>query len=71
MKTLISTPEKYRRRNELRNKARGFQVRRLERAKKIVLLHRAGLSLRRIGAIVGCGRMTVARELESQRASVP
>ena len=65
MRTLISTSEKYRRRNERRNEARGYQSKRVERAKKIVELHRAGLSLRQIAVVVGCGRMTVARELES------
>ena len=65
MKTLISTTEKYRRRNEKDRAARGYQSKRVERAKKIVELHRAGLSLRQIAAVVGCGRMTVARELES------
>ena len=65
MRTLISTSEKYRRNKERRSEARGFQVSRLERSKKIVLLHRAGLSLRRIGAIVGCGHVTVANELKS------
>ena len=65
MKTLISTTEKYRRRNEKDRAARGHQSKRVERAKKIVDLHRAGLSLRQIAVVVGCGRMTVARELES------
>ena len=65
MKTLISRREKDRRWNERRNEARGYQSKRVERAKKIVELHRAGLSLRQIAVVVGCGRMTVARELES------
>ena len=65
MKTLISRREKDRRWNERRNEVRGYQSKRVERAKKIVELHRAGLSLRQIAVVVGCGRMTVARELES------
>ena len=59
MRTLISTLEKYRRRSE----ARGFQVRRLERSRKIVELHHAGLSLRQIAVVVGCHHQTVSNEL--------
>ena len=63
MKTLISRREKDRRWNERRNEARGYQSKRVERAKKIVELHRAGLSLRQIAVVVGCGLATVSREL--------
>ena len=69
MKTLISRREKDRRWNERRIEARGHQSRRVERARKIVELRRLGLSVRQIAGVVGCGRMTVARELESQRAT--
>ena len=65
MKTLISTTEKYRRNNDRRREARGYQSKRVERAKKIVELHRAGLSLRQIAVVVGCGYVTVANELKS------
>ena len=64
MKTLISTSEKYRRRNERRNEARGYEARRLERAKKITALHLTGLSLRQIAALVGCHHQTVSNELK-------
>ena len=63
MKTLISTTEKYRRKNERRNEARGYQSKRVERAKKIVKLRRLGLSLRQIAVVVGCTHKTVANEL--------
>ena len=62
MKTLISTTEKYRRRNEKDREVRGFEARRVDRAKKIVELHRAGLSLRQIAGVVGCGLATVSRD---------
>ena len=65
MKVLISTTEKYRRRNERRNAARGYQSKRVERAKKIVELRRLGLSLRQISVLAGCGHVTVANELKS------
>ena len=68
MKTLISTTEKYRRRNEKDRAARGYQSKRVDRAKKIVELHRAGLSLRQIAAVVGCGLATVSRELRQPLA---
>ena len=63
MKTLISTTEKYRRNNDRRREARGHQSKRVERAKKIVELHRAGLSLRQIAVVVGCHHQTVANEM--------
>ena len=63
MKTLISTREKYERKNEHRNKARGYQSKRVERATKIVELHRAGLSLRQIAVVVGCHYSSVSRVL--------
>ena len=67
MKTLISTREKYDRKNERRRaprrEARGFEARRVERAKKIVELHRAGLSLRQIAVVLGCHYSTVSRML--------
>ena len=65
MKTLISTTEKYRRNNDRRREARGYQSKRVERATKIVELHRAGLSLRQIAVVVGCGKSTVMDELKS------
>ena len=68
MKTLISTTEKYRRRNEKDREARGFEARRVDRAKKIVELHRGGLSLRQIAGVVGCGLATVSRELRQPLA---
>ena len=68
MKTLISTTEKYRRKNERRNAARGYQSKRVERAKKIVELHRAGLSLRQIAVVVGCDHKTVFNELRKPLA---
>ena len=64
MKTLISRREKDRRWNERRNEARGYQSKRVERAKKIVELHRAGLSLRQISVLVGCHYSTVSRLLK-------
>ena len=64
MKTLISRREKDRRWNERRNEARGYQSKRVDRAKKIVELHWAGLSLRQIAVVVGCGHVTVANELK-------
>ena len=63
MKTLISTTEKYRRNNDRRCEARGYQSKRVERAKKIVKLRRLGLSLRQIAVVVGCTHKTVANEL--------
>ena len=67
MKTLISKAEKYRRWNDRRRaprrEARGFAARRVERAKKIIELHRAGLSQRAIAAKVGCAQKTVSNEL--------
>ena len=63
MKTLISTTEKYRRRNEKDRAARGYQSKRVERAKKIVELRRLGMSLRQISVLVGCTHTTVATEL--------
>ena len=68
MKTLISRREKDRRWNERRNEARGYQSKRVERAKKIVELHRAGLSLRQIAVVVGCHHQTVANELKQPLA---
>ena len=68
MKTLISTTEKYRRKNERRNAARGYQVRRSERAERIVKLHRAGLSTRAIAAEIGCAQKTVSNELRQPLA---
>ena len=65
MKTLISTTEKYRRNNDRRREAQGYQSKRVERATKIVELHRAGLSLRQIAVVVGCGKSTVMDELKS------
>ena len=51
--------------NEKDRAARGYQSKRVERAKKIVELHRAGLSLRQISVVVGCGKSTVADELRA------
>ena len=68
MKTLISRREKDRRWNERRNEARGYQSKRVDRAKKIVELHRAGLSLRQIAVVVGCHHQTVANELRQPLA---
>ena len=68
MKTLISTTEKYRRNNDRRREARGHQSKRVERATKIVELHRAGLSLRQIVEVVGCHHQTVANELRQPLA---
>ena len=65
MKTLISTTEKYRRKNERRIEARGYQSKRVERAKKIVKLRRLGMSLRQISVLAGCHHQTVANELKS------
>ena len=70
MKTLISTTEKYRRKNERRNEARGYQSKRVDRAKKIVELHRAGLSLRQISVVVGCGLATVSGNCGSRWLSL-
>ena len=69
MKTLISTTEKYRRKNERRNEARGYQSKRVERAKKIVELHRAGMSLRQIAVVVGCHYSSVSRVLRQPLAT--
>ena len=68
MKTLISTTEKYRRNNDRRREARGHQSKRVERAKKIVELHRAGLSLRQIAVVVGCHYSSVSRVLRQPMA---
>ena len=69
MKTLISTTEKYRRNNDRRREARGYQSKRVERAKKIVELRRLGLSLRQIAVVVGCTHKTVANELRQPLVS--
>ena len=42
---------------------RGFEVRRVESAKKMVELYRAGQRQRQIAVVVGCGLATVSREL--------
>ena len=63
MKTLISTTEKYRRRNEKDRAARGHQSKRVERTRKIADLHRLGMSTRQISVLVGCDQSTVVRTL--------
>ena len=63
MKVLISTREKYDRKNERRNAARGVQSKRADRTRKIVDLRRLGLSVRQISVLVGCHYATVSREL--------
>ena len=68
MKTLISKREKRERDFRSRRAARGYQSKRVERAKKIVELHRAGLSLRQIAVVVGCHHQTVANELRQPLA---
>ena len=68
MKTLISTTEKYRRNNDRRRVARGYQSKRVDRAKKIVELHRARLSTRQIAVVVGCDQSTVVRTLRQPLA---
>ena len=47
---------------------RGFEVRRVDRAKKIVELHRAGLSLRQIAVVVGCHYSSDSRVLRQPMA---
>ena len=69
MTTLISTAEKYRRRNEKDRAARGHQSKRVDRARKIVELHRAGMSQRQIAVVVGCHHQTVANELRQPLAT--
>ena len=54
MKTLISTTEKYRRRNEKDRPRGGINPSVWERPRRSFELHRAGLSLRQIAAVVGC-----------------
>ena len=61
---------KYRRRNEKDREAREYQARHLKRSQKIVDLHRAGLSLRQIAAVVGCHHQTVSNELRQPLADV-
>ena len=68
MKTLISRREKDRRWNERRNEARGYQSKRVDRAKKIVELRRLGLSTRQIAVVVGCDQSTVVRTLRQPLA---
>ena len=68
MKTLISKREKRERDFRSRRAARGYQSKRVDRAKKIVELHRAGLSLRQIAVVVGCHHQTVANELRQPLA---
>ena len=63
MKTLISTTEKYRRNNDRRREARGYQSKRVDRARKIVELRRLGLSTRQIAVVAGCDQSTVVRTL--------
>ena len=65
MKTLISTTEKYRRKNERRNAARGYQARRVESVRRMVELRRRGWSTRAIGTELGCSPMAVVRSLRS------
>ena len=48
-----------------RTAVRGYQSKHEERAKKIVELHRAALSLRQIAVVVGCCKSTVLYELKS------
>ncbi len=43
-------------------------MRRVDRAKKIVKLHRAGLSTRAIAAEIGCAQKTVSNELRQPLA---
>ena len=69
MKTLISTHEKRERDFRSRREARGFEARRVDRAKKIVELHRAGLSLRQIAVVVGCHYSSVSRVLRQPLAT--
>ena len=63
MKTLISTTEKYRRKNERRNAARGYQSKRVDRTRKIVELRRLGMSTRQISVLAVCDQSTVVRTL--------
>ena len=65
MKTLISTTEKYRRRNEKDRAARGFQARRVETVRRMVELKRRGWSTRAIAAEVGRDQSWVVRSLRS------
>ena len=67
MKTLRSTTEKYRCNADRRRAARGYQSKRVDRAKKISELQRAGLSLRQIAMVIGCGKSTVMGQLKSPR----
>ena len=73
MKTLISTSEKYRRNNERRREARGYQARRLDRIEQVIKLRRLGWSTRAIGTELGCSQKTVSNELRplSTRALRP
>ena len=63
MKTLISTTEKYRRRNEKDRAARGYQSKRVERVRRMLELRRRGWSNRAIARELCCSDMTVARQL--------
>ena len=63
MKTLISTREKYDRKNERRNEARGYQSKRVVMAEKAVQLKRRGRSMREIGVELSCHHSTVIRLL--------
>ena len=65
MKTLISTTEKYRRNNDRRREARGYQARRVESVRRMVELRQRGWSTRAIGGELGCSPMAVVRSLRS------
>ena len=65
MKTLISTTEKYRRNNDRRRDARGYQSKRVESVRRMVELRRRGWSNRAIARELRCSDMTVARQLSS------
>ena len=65
MQTLISITEKYRRRNERRSEARGYEARRVARFERMIKLRLLGLSTRAIGAKLGCSQKTVSNELKS------
>ena len=69
MKTLISTSEKYRRNNERRREARGYQARRLDRIEQVIKLRRLGWSTRAIGTELGCSQKTVSNELRHPLAT--